>query len=134
MTADLLSLVDRQRYVSLTTYRRTGEGVATPVWIARDGDELVVISIDGVGKTKRLARDASVLLRPCDLRGSVSPDAPTWTGTARVVRDEAGVAAVRRVIGAKYLMARLGNMVEKAGRGAIRRKPRAGIRIRLSQP
>ena len=133
-SADLLDLVGRQTYVSLTTYRRTGEGVATPVWIARDGDELVVVSVDGVGKTKRLARNADVALRPCDIRGSVAPDAPTWTGTARVVRDEAGVAAVRRVIAAKYLMARVGNAIEKASRGAVRRKPRAGIRITLTQP
>ncbi|MDT0352926.1 PNPOx family protein [Pseudonocardia charpentierae] len=31
-----------ERFVSLTTFRRDGTPVATPVWIARDGDALVV--------------------------------------------------------------------------------------------
>jgi len=45
-------------YVQLTTFRRSGEPVRTPVWVAPavdDGDHLVVITVDDTGKTKRLA-------------------------------------------------------------------------------
>lgn len=38
--AALIALGD-ERFVSLTTFRRTGERVSTPVWIARDQDTLV---------------------------------------------------------------------------------------------
>lgn len=91
-----------QRYVELTTFRRSGSGVATPVWIAPDGDDLLVVTVDGTGKTKRLAHTARVELRPCGVRGEVAPGAPTYAGRARVLRDRASVARVKRAIGAKY--------------------------------
>ena len=128
---DDLEAVAAHRYVSLTTFRRTGQPVATPVWIARDGDELVVITIDGVGKTKRLAHTSRVELRPCDLRGTVPDGAPTHAGTARLVRSPEEVAAVKRAIGAKYPLARLGDAAAALTSRVVKRKPRAGIRIVL---
>lgn len=121
-------------YAELTTFRRTGEPVASPVWIAASLDEpgrLVVITVDDTGKTKRLAHTDRVELRPCSVRGRVEPGAPRYRGTAHVVRDAAGIAAVRRSVVAKYgIQARL------AGVGAALAKlvgreqaPRAGIVI-----
>jgi len=55
-----LDVVNANRYVSLTTFRRTGTPVSTPVWVARDGGELVVISVDPAGKLKRLAHTSRV--------------------------------------------------------------------------
>ena len=117
--------------MSLTTFRRTGQPVATPVWIARDGDELVVITVDGVGKTKRLAHTSRVELRSCDVRGTVPHGAPTHHGTARVVRATEEVAAVKQAIGAKYRLARLGDAAAAVASRVVKRKPRAGIRIVL---
>ena len=128
---DELAAVAAHRYVSLTTFRRSGAAVSTPVWIARDGDELVVITIDGLGKTKRLAHTARVELRPCDMRGAVPEGAPTHHGTASVVRAPEEVAAVKRAIGSKYLLGRLGDAVAAVTSRFIARKPRAGIRISL---
>lgn len=126
-----LALVASEKYVSLTTFRRSGVAVATPVWIARSGDELVVITVDDTGKTKRLARDPRVELRPCDIRGNVREGAPVWAGVATVVRDAGSIALVRRAIGSKYVTARLGDAADRLTFGAFRRAPRAGIRIRL---
>lgn len=126
-----LDEIARLQYVSLTTFRRSGEPVATPVWVARDGDDVVVITVDGVGKTKRLAHTARVELRPCDVRGRVETGAPCWLGTAQVVRDREGLDAVRRAMSAKYPVARVGNAMEDLLGRWMRRKPRAGIRIRL---
>ncbi|MEO7131031.1 MAG: PPOX class F420-dependent oxidoreductase [Dermatophilaceae bacterium] len=135
-SSNALDLVAEQTYVSLTTFRRSGDPVATPVWIARDGDELLVISVDGAGKTKRLRNNPNVELRPCDIRGTVADSAPVWTGTARVVRGATEVAAVKQVMGEKYLLARVGDGlsggVEKLSRRLVKRKPRAGIRITLT--
>ena len=42
-----MSVVDeigRSRYVSLTTYRKDGTGVATPVWHVMTGGELLIVS------------------------------------------------------------------------------------------
>jgi uncharacterized protein len=128
---DDLDAVAAHRYVSLTTFRRSGQPVATPVWIARDGDELVVITVDGVGKTKRLAHTSRVQLRPCDMRGTVPDGAPTHDGTATVVRAPQEVAAVKRAIGAKYPLARLGDAAAALVSVVVKRRPRAGIRIVL---
>jgi hypothetical protein len=118
-------------YLAVTTFRRSGDPVATPMWVARDGDEVVVISLDDVGKTKRLAHTSRVELQPCDARGRVAEGAPVWVGMARVVREREQVDAVRRAMSAKYPMARLGNTMEDVFGRLMRRKPRAGIRISL---
>ncbi|GAA2158394.1 hypothetical protein FHX52_2420 [Humibacillus xanthopallidus] len=130
--SDPLSAVAAHRYVSLTTFRRSGEPVATPVWVARDGDELVVITIDGVGKTKRLAHTSRVELRECDMRGTVPDSAPTHHGTARVVRSPEEIADVKRAIGKKYLLARIGDAFRPLTSRVVKDKPRAGIRIALT--
>ena len=126
-----LDVLNAQRYVSLTTFRRTGAAVPTPVWIARDGAELVVVSVDPAGKLKRLAHTARVELRPCNPRGRVPEGAPTYAGTAVVVRTPEGVAAVKRALARKYVMARLGDAVAWVTDRVRPRAPRAGIRITL---
>lgn len=59
----------RESYVSLATFRRSGAEVRTPVWIAPDGDRLVVYTNARSGKVKRLRNDGRVRLAPCDARG-----------------------------------------------------------------
>ncbi|HSK58696.1 MAG TPA: pyridoxamine 5'-phosphate oxidase family protein [Actinomycetospora sp.] len=56
---DLAALGD-ESFVSLTTSRRTGDAVATPVWVARDDaadGTLVVTTPASSGKVERLRRD-----------------------------------------------------------------------------
>ncbi len=87
--------------MSLSTFRRTGVAVSTPVWIARDGDALVVITPEESGKVKRLRNSGRVEMRPCSRRGAVEPDAATVTGEATFMPDSetARIAAIFR---AKY--------------------------------
>jgi PPOX class probable F420-dependent enzyme len=127
-----LDVVNANRYVQLTTFRRTGTPVSSPVWIARDGDELVVITVDPTGKLKRLAHTSRDELRPCDFRGRVPEGAPTYAGTAVVDRTPEGVAAVKRAMGRKYLMARLGDAIAVVTDRFRKRTARAGIRITLT--
>ena len=54
----LLALADH-RFVSLTTFRRSGAPVSTPVWASRDGDLLVVLTPVGSGKVKRQGEAAA---------------------------------------------------------------------------
>ncbi|KRB47102.1 PPOX class F420-dependent oxidoreductase [Terrabacter sp. Root181] len=128
---DDLDVVNANRYVSLTTFRRTGVPVSSAVWISRDAGELVVVTVDPSGKLKRLAHTSRVELRPCDMRGRVPDGAPTYAGTAVVDRSSEGVAAVKRAIGRKYVMARLGDAVAAVTDRVRPRGPRAGIRITL---
>ncbi|GAA3377487.1 hypothetical protein GCM10020367_53350 [Streptomyces sannanensis] len=91
----------RSRYVSLTTFRRDGTGVATPVWVVSDGQELYVWTRSDSWKVKRIRNNSRVLVTPCDVRGRTAPDAPTAEGTARLL-DETGLRLVRRLLTRKY--------------------------------
>lgn len=74
-----------QKYVSFTTYRRSGGPVSTAVWIAPLGSGRTGFTTGAsTGKAKRLAHTSQVLLRPCDRAGKVAPEAPEVTGQARV--------------------------------------------------
>jgi len=55
--------------ILLTTYKRDGAGVATPVSIAFDGDRAFFRTWQTSGKAKRLRRDARVEVAPATLRG-----------------------------------------------------------------
>lgn len=49
----------------LTTFRRSGEGVATPVGIRVTADHAYFTTWSTTGKVKRLARNPQVVLAPC---------------------------------------------------------------------
>ncbi|MFT6565014.1 MAG: PPOX class probable F420-dependent enzyme, partial [Actinomycetes bacterium] len=42
------------KYISITTFRKSGEGVSTPLWVTRDGEALYVITGAESGKVKRM--------------------------------------------------------------------------------
>ncbi|MEU6644203.1 PPOX class F420-dependent oxidoreductase [Saccharomonospora sp. NPDC046836] len=95
-----LERLSREKYVLLTTFRKSGEPVPTPVWAARDGDELVLFSVRTAGKVKRIRRNPRVELTACDLRGHRT-HGETVSGLARIL-DDADSDRVRRVLARKY--------------------------------
>ena len=113
-------------FVSLTTFRRTGAAVSTQVWVAADGDDLVVLTPAGSGKVKRLRNDARVEVRACSRRGAVAPGTPAVTGRAAV--EPESVEGVRALVKAKYgLEYRVVMLVERVvARGE---QARVGLRI-----
>jgi PPOX class probable F420-dependent enzyme len=108
-----------ESYVLLTTFRKIGEPVRTPVWVARLDGELGVWTERGSGKVKRLRRDARVELAACDIRGRPKGGASV-TGRARVL-DEEGSARVREAITGKYgLLGRVTLLVSRLRGGTDR--------------
>jgi PPOX class probable F420-dependent enzyme len=53
----------------LSTFRRSGVVVSTPVWAAESGGRFYVRSERTAGKIKRLRSDPRVLIAPCTVRG-----------------------------------------------------------------
>ncbi len=102
MTATTLLDLGDEPFVLLTTFRRSGERVSTPVWVARHGDHLVVITPAGTGKVKRIAANPAVEVTPCDRRGRPKPWATTVAGRAEVRESAAEAEAAREAIKAKY--------------------------------
>lgn len=89
------------RYLSLTTFRRDGTGVATPVWFAEDGGRLYVWTRDDSWKVKRLRRDQRATVAVCDVRGRIADGAPRAEGTAELL-DREGTARARDLVARKY--------------------------------
>lgn len=92
------------KYISLTTYRRAGEGVATPVWFVQEADRLYIEAGPNSGKVKRIRRTPRVMLAPCTFGGKVT--GPALTGTARIVDDSAERARAERLMARKYGLVR----------------------------
>jgi PPOX class probable F420-dependent enzyme len=127
LDATLASIAD-ERFVSRTTFRKTGEGVPTPVWIARDGDALIVTTPDGTGKVKRLRNDDRVELRPSDRMGKVADDAPIVASRAEIVDTDEARVSQERVFLAKYrLEYRIFMFIERLGKKG--KKKRVSLRI-----
>jgi PPOX class probable F420-dependent enzyme len=71
----------RQKTVLLTTFRRDGTPVGTPLSIAVDGDRAYIRSYERAGKTRRLRGNAAVEIAPCTTRGR--PTGPSLHARAR---------------------------------------------------
>ncbi|WP_327417419.1 PPOX class F420-dependent oxidoreductase [Streptomyces sp. NBC_01233] len=96
-----LEELGRARYVSLTTFRKDGTPVATPVWAVVDGGELYVWTRSDSWKVKRIRNDGRVTVTACDVRGRVVEGAAVREGRA-VLLDEAGLQRVRKLMSRKY--------------------------------
>ncbi len=97
----LLALAEK-RFILLTTYRRSGEAVSTPVWVGREGDALVVLTPARSGKVRRLRRDPRVQVQPCGRFGKVPKGAEPIAGTAEVREDPVEVERARGTIRRTY--------------------------------
>jgi uncharacterized protein len=117
-----------EKFVSLTTFKRNGDAVASPMWIVGDAGRLWVWTPADAWKVKRIRRDPRVALTPCGRTGKVADGQPVVDGTAEVITDPADVARVESMVKRKYgFEFRLVTLIEAiAARG---RKPRYALRI-----
>ena len=82
----------RQWAVLLTTYRRDGTPVGTPVSIAVNGGRAFIRTYDRAGKAKRLRNNPKVQIAPSTIRGK--PTGPAIRANTRLLNgDEATQAA-----------------------------------------
>jgi len=128
MSEDTTAQLGDEKFVSLTTFKRNGDGVCSPMWIVRDGGQLLAWTPADAWKVKRIRRDPRVTLSPCGRTGKVRTQRPPLAGTAEVISDPSEVARVESLIKHKYgLEFRVVTLVETiAARG---RKQRVVLRI-----
>ncbi|WP_326574059.1 PPOX class F420-dependent oxidoreductase [Streptomyces sp. NBC_00487] len=116
------------KYLLITTYRKNGTTVPTPVWVVRDGDALGIWTVADSWKVKRIRNRADVLVGPCDVRGN--PTGDSVPARAEIL-DSAGSAAYRRLIARKYgvlgRLTLLGSRLRRGADGTI------GIRVTLTK-
>jgi len=113
---DQIARLDAGKYLLLTTFRRDGRAVPTPVWAARDGESLVVWTVSDSGKVKRIRNNGTVRLAPCSMRGA--PEGDEVGGHAEVL-DAAQTERARKLIAGNYgLIGRLSMLGSRLRRGA----------------
>jgi uncharacterized protein len=95
-----LAQFDGQKYISLETFRKNGQGVKTPVWFVRHNDALYVYTEADSGKVKRLRNNPRVRVAICNMRGAVK--GPWLDATASLVDGDERVAA-DKLLDRKYL-------------------------------
>lgn len=81
-----------EAFISITTFKRDGTPVATPVWCARENGWLLVYTEADSGKVKRIRHDPHVSVAPCNFRGK--PRGPAVDAEATILDDTHDVAAL----------------------------------------
>jgi PPOX class probable F420-dependent enzyme len=89
----------RRQFLRLTTFRRSGEGVPTPVWFAELDGGLGVFTAAQAGKVKRIRRDGRVRIAPCTFKGR--PKGEEQEAVAHLVAGEAA-ERIHEALEAKY--------------------------------
>lgn len=103
----------KARYVNLETFRKNGTGVQTPVWVAPDGNALVIFTNGDSYKVKRLRRNPTIRIAKCGARGALK--GPWHDGTAKLVDGESekhsAIRALRKKYGWQMLLADWGGRI-----------------------
>ena len=68
----LESVLKKQKYISVTTFKRSGQGVPTPVWFVLREGKVYFRSEINTWKVKRLRNNNSVEFAPCTVIGKVT--------------------------------------------------------------
>lgn len=118
---------ERANYVSLTSYRKDGSAVVTPIWIAPAEGKLYFFSEVAAYKVKRIGRNPEVTLQPCNVRGKLTPGSSAVVGTARVLGFD-DTPRVRKIVNRKYWL--LGPLSELGV--WITRRQQASVAIEVS--
>jgi PPOX class probable F420-dependent enzyme len=89
------------RYLSVTSFKRDGIGVATPLWFVSDGSRLFALTDAHSAKVRRIRRDPQVLVAPCRANGKLLRSEPL-VGHAEVMTATEDLERVRELLMDRY--------------------------------
>ena len=121
-----LKQFERQQFINLETFKRSGQSVKTPVWFVQEGEILYVWTEATSGKAKRIRKNARVNIAPCKAAGELLGD---WM-PARAQVDESPTAQAQLVqrMRKKYGLMFVGFRLM----GKLRRGKYAALRLELN--
>jgi hypothetical protein len=127
--------LDDAEYLLLTTTKRDGTPVPTPVWFQGSNGRYVVVTGATSGKVKRIRNNPRVEVAVCTSKGAIIPGAAILAATARMLEGaDADTAAdrVKKKYGIKW-------KAFMAGQGAWRKirkteaEPEAVVEVTLTE-
>jgi len=95
--------------ISLTTFRKSGKPVSTPVRFAVESGKLYVVTGTKTGKVQRIRSNPKVQLAPRTMRGKVV--GPTIEAVARILRADEEALAERALKPSHGWMMRIGSFL-----------------------
>src|ERR1700756_1876257 len=120
--------VTKARYVLLTTFTKDGRPKPTPIWIAPDGERLLVITEEGSWKVKRIRNTPRVTLAVCDMWGR--PKSEPIDASAAIL-DKSQTGLVYDAIGKRYgLLGKVFNLFSKYVRNGMQKN--VGLEVKAA--
>jgi len=116
-----LAQFDRQKYVSLETFKKNGQGVKTPVWFVLHKNAFYVYTEADSWKVKRIRHNPRVRVAVCNIRGAIK--GPWLDATASLVDGDERLAA-DKLLDRKYFLKKVFNVLTR-----INQHKRAMIKI-----
>jgi PPOX class probable F420-dependent enzyme len=94
----------RGKYLSLTTFRRDGTGVATPVWFVTEAGRILVDTDADSHKVRRIRRNPSVTVAECTASGRLRSSPVPARAQIRPYHE---VPSARQLMASKYRLDRI---------------------------
>jgi PPOX class probable F420-dependent enzyme len=113
-----------QKYLSLETFKKNGQGVKTPVWFVLHNDSFYAYTEANSWKVKRIRNNPRVRVAVCNMRGNVK--GPWLDGTASLVEGDERLAA-DKLLDRKYFLKVIFNLLVR-----INRHQRAMVKIKVA--
>ena len=110
-----------EKYVSLETFKKNGQGVKTPVWFVLHNGALYVYTEADSWKVKRIRNNSRVRVAKCDMRGNLKGE--FMDASASLIEGEERTTA-DKLLDQKYFFKKIFNFLTK-----INRHKRAMIKI-----
>ena len=93
----------KEQCIALTTFRKTGQAVTTPVWFAQSLGTIYVETYEKEGKVKRLRHTGHVTLAPCSYSGKIT--GAVSEGNARILTESEEITTAQEALSHKYGLA-----------------------------
>jgi uncharacterized protein len=110
-----------QNYISLETFKKSGQGMKTPVWFVLHENAFYVYTEADSWKVKRIRHTPRVRVAVCNMRGGIK--GPWLDATASLVEGDERLAA-DKLLDRKYFLKKIFNFLTR-----INRHKRAMIKI-----
>lgn len=88
------------RYLSITTFKRDGTGVVTPVWFVSDGARLFAFTDLHSAKIRRIRNNPRVLVASCWVNGKLRRD--PVTARAEVLTETSDLERIQKLLLERY--------------------------------
>ena len=95
-----LNAFNKVTYIALETFRKNGEGVITPVWVAGENDKLYVWTDLDSWKIKRIRKDHRVRL--CESDSGGNPKSEWLEARASILDSEEAIQKARSLLKSKF--------------------------------